>query len=85
MATELMTKMKSYADRDGGQSGGVRNEKRGDGEKPTYPPWRFENKDDKPTKVVRGSTMNWCKNDCHARPMWCGRKNCLNRSDYSAA
>ena len=27
--------------------------------------------------------MKWCKNDCHAKPMWCGRKNCLNRADYS--
>ena len=85
LATELMTKMKSYADRDGGPNGGVRNERQGDGERPTYLPWRFENKDNKPTKVVRGSTMNWCKNDCHEKPMWCGRKNCLNRADYSAA
>ena len=28
--------------------------------------------------------MKWCKNDCHSKPMWCGRKNCLNRADYSA-
>ena len=28
--------------------------------------------------------MKWCKNDCHPRPMWCGRKNCMNKADYSA-
>ena len=28
--------------------------------------------------------MKWCKNDCHPRPMWCGRKNCMNRAEYAA-
>jgi len=27
--------------------------------------------------------MNWSKNNCHAKLMWCGRKNCLNRSDFA--
>ena len=80
-----MTQMKSYATREGGPNGGLKNEKQGDGYTPTYLPWRFENKDNKPTKVVRGSTMNWCKNDCDEKPMWCRRNNCLTRSDYSVA
>ena len=85
LATEIMTKLKSYSDRDSGSNGGAKYVKQGEGEKPTYPPWRYENKDNKPTKVVRGSTMNWCENDCHEKPMWCGRPNCLSRSDYTAA
>ena len=28
--------------------------------------------------------MKWCANNCHPKPMWCGRKNCLNREDYAA-
>ena len=28
--------------------------------------------------------MRWCSNDCHPKPMWCGRKNCMNRADYAA-
>ena len=39
-----------------------------------YQQWRFENPENKSTKVARGSTMRWCKNDCHSQPMWCGRK-----------
>ena len=27
--------------------------------------------------------MNWCKNDLHSKPMVCGRKNFLNRSDFA--
>ena len=29
--------------------------------------------------------MKWCENDCHANPIWCGCKTCLNRGDYSKA
>ena len=49
----------------------------------TYLPWSYENPNNKTTKEVRGSTMNWCSNDCHDKPMWCGRRNFLNREDYS--
>ena len=48
-------------------------------------PWRFENPDNKPTKIVRGSTMKWCSKDCHEKPMWCGRRNCLDRADFTDA
>jgi len=27
--------------------------------------------------------MNRCSNDCHDKPMWCGRRNCLNKAYYS--
>ena len=27
--------------------------------------------------------MRWCTNDCHRKPMWCGRANCLNRAEYA--
>ena len=64
--------------------GGTRPPKEGDGIR-SYLPWRYENKDNLATKEVRGSTMRWCKNDCHDRPMWCGRRNCLGRSDYATA
>ena len=51
----------------------------------TYLLWGYENPDNKATKIMRGSTMKWCKKDCHERPMWCDRKNYMNRSDYSTA
>ena len=27
--------------------------------------------------------MKWCSNDCHPQPMWCGRKNCLNKAEFA--
>ena len=50
----------------------------------TFLPWRYENPNDEKTKVVKGTTMKWCTNDCHEKPMWCGRSTCLNRADYAA-
>ena len=41
--------------------------------KRSYIPWRFENPEGLKTKVVKGTTMTWCSNDCHPQPMWCGR------------
>ena len=77
LATEIMRKMTSMT------SGSPKvNDKRT--EERTYQPWRFENPDNSKTKEVRGSIMKWCENDCHSRPMWCGRRNCLNRADFSA-
>ena len=32
-----------------------------------------------------GTTMNWCTNNCHEKPMWYGRKNCMNMADFSKA
>jgi len=74
LAAALMTNMSGL--NDSGNKGGSK------GSTITYQPWRFENPDNEDTKVVRGSTMKWCKNDCHKNSMWCGRKNCLNRADF---
>ena len=45
--------------------------------------WRFENPENAQTKELNGRTMRWCTNDCHPKPMWCGRKNCLNKADFA--
>ena len=51
----------------------------------TYFAWRFENLDGLKTKIVRQSKITRCSNNCHDKPMWCGRKNFLSCADYSAA
>ena len=83
LATALMTKM-STMNGNGQGSSNEKNKNNNKGDR-TYQPWRFENPENNTTKIVRGSTMNWCTNDCHEKPMWCGRRNCMNRADYSAA
>ena len=47
----------------------------------TLLPYRYKHPNNEKTKVVKGTTMTWCSNDCHEKPMWCGRTNCLNRAD----
>ena len=27
--------------------------------------------------------MKWCTNNCHKKPMWCGRKNCITKSEFA--
>ena len=51
--------------------------------KRSYLPWRFENPEGLKTKEVKGTTMKWCSNDCHPQPVWCGRKNYLNRAEFA--
>ena len=80
LATQLMSQMKAMQSGKNGTQGNVGKQQSGDR---TYLPWRYENPNNKATKDFRGSIMNWCSNDCHDQPMWCGRKNCLNRADYS--
>ena len=47
--------------------------------------WRFENPKNEQTKILKdGTVMRWCTNDCHPKPMWCGRSNCLNKAEYAA-
>ena len=47
--------------------------------------WRFENPKNEKSKTLKdGTIMKWCTNNCHPKPMWCGRKNCLNREEYAA-
>ena len=46
-------------------------------------PWRFDNPNNESTKKLDGGAiMKWCENDCHPKPMWCGRRNCLNRANF---
>ena len=78
LATELMKKISGYK-----QLGGTRREKATEGER--YKPWRFENPDGLKTKMILQNKMTWCSNDCHDKPMCCGRKNYLNCADYSEA
>ena len=88
LATQLMFQMKVVQDGNNGNQGiggkgtqGNRGKQQSDDR--TSLTWCYENPDNKATKEVRGITMNWCSNDCHDKPMWCGRRNCLNRADYS--
>ena len=80
LATQIMEKLNnpSQSNPDGGSTNQSGKAKR------TFLPWRFENPDNAATKEVRGTTMKWCTNDCHPRPMWCGRKNCLNKADFAS-
>ena len=27
--------------------------------------------------------MKWCHNDYHSQPMWCGRRNGMNKADFA--
>ena len=78
LATELINTLK--------QNKGLGEEtEKGPGNtgKRSYLPWRFENLDGEKTKEVKGTLMRWCSNDCHPQPMWCGRKNCMNKVEFA--
>ena len=78
LATDLINKFKpNQGANDKGE------DKLGSRGKRSYLPWRFENPDGAKTKEVKGTMMRWCSNDCHPRPMWCGRKNCMNKADFA--
>ena len=47
-----------------------------------YQDWKFQNPGDLKPKEVRGTGMKWYTNDCHEKPLWHGRKSCLNKSDF---
>ena len=88
LATQLMTQFAAgkYKPGEGNNNNGNNDRDKGNDQGPrTYHKWRYENPDNAATKEVRGSTMKWCSNDCHDKPMWCGRKNCINRADYATA
>ena len=81
LATEILQNMK-------GQKGGDNSEPDGKGvtlrNGRELKPWRFENpNNEKEKKLSDGTIMRWCSNDCHPKPMWCGRKNCMNRAEYA--
>ena len=46
--------------------------------------WRYHNPDKLKEKKIGGRTMKWCSQDCHRRPQWCGRRNCLSNADFEA-
>ena len=78
LATELISSLKRNGGAEGGSGGKVRSEG-----KRSYLPWRFENPEGLKTKEVKGTIMRWCSNDCHPQPMWCGRKNCMNKAEFA--
>ena len=78
LATELISTLK------GNQAPGNKNQDKTEGMgKRSFLPWRFENPEGSKTKLVKGTLMRWCANDCHPQPMWCGRKFCLNKSEFA--
>ena len=64
-------------------SGNGKPESDGGRKKRQLQQWRYENPGNDKTKLVRGTTMKWCTNDCHDKPMWCGRKTCLNKAKFA--
>ena len=79
LVTEILNKTKNN-DNDSKNGQG----KRTGGMTIGYAAWRFDNPSGDATKVVRGTTLKWCTNDCHAKPMWCGRRVCLGKAEFAA-
>ena len=46
--------------------------------------WRHENSENLKEKRIGGRLMKWCSQDCHRRPQWCGRRNCVSNADFAA-
>eukprot|EP00957_Ditylum_brightwellii_P042860 3244292-Ditylum_brightwellii.AAC.1 len=44
--------------------------------------WKFRNSNNLDTIERKDRTWKWCKNDCHPKPMWCPRPNCMSREAY---
>ena len=85
LAAQLIETMTS--DKQGSSGGNSKGDDKDNGKTRgprTFLPWRYENPNNEKVKEVKETTMTWCTNDCHDKPMWCGRPNCLNRSDYAA-
>ena len=47
--------------------------------------WRWFNPEGATTKTHNNRTYKWCTNDCHSGPMWCARRNCMNKEDWLKA
>ena len=85
LATEILKNLNN-----GGQNAGSNNNPTsgsGNGDskagKGRFKPWRFENPDNAATKMVNNITFKWCSKDCHPKPMWCARENCLDKADFA--
>ena len=76
LATEILQQAQSA-------QGHTSTNKDRQGRERTYQKWRYENPNNEKTKVVDGTTMTWCSNDCHKQPMWCGRSNCIPKAEYA--
>ena len=86
LATELIAKYEARQN-DGGDNGNGNRNNNGnrDNQGPrTFQKWRYDNPDNAATKQVRGTTMNWCTNDCHDKRMWCRHETCMDRADYAS-
>ena len=46
--------------------------------------WRYDNPEGKEKMIRDNHEFKWCSNDCHKKPQWCGRRNCLPRAKYKA-
>ena len=68
-----------------GTPNGTRNGQGGAGEGGNQQGWRFSNPENLQQKKIGGRVMKWCSSDCHRKPQWCGRRNCLNNADYEEA
>ena len=42
--------------------------------------WRYLNPENK-ADLTGDRECKWCTNNCHKKPMWCGRPNCLSREE----
>ena len=80
LATQVLQKFESVCN----EQTERRKGKRGN-DFPNYAPWRFDNSEGLTEKVIKGKTMKWCQSDCHPKPMWCGRKVCVDKADYIAS
>ena len=86
LATEILESMK---DKKGSNNNDAGSENTSDGRIKLkngreLKSWRFQNPNNDKTKTLKdGTVMKWCNNNCHPKPMWCGRKNCLNRKEYA--
>jgi len=69
LATQMMIQVNSVSKNR--NPGGQRGRGKQQNDDRTYLPWRFKNSENKATKEVRGSTMNWCTIDCYEKLMWC--------------
>ena len=83
LATEILQKLRGNRSSMPSDNGYLKREYTQAGDR-SFQPWRFENQGNELKKVVKGTIMKWCLNNCNEKLMWCGRRNCLGRVDFSA-
>ena len=45
---------------------------------------RYLNPKNKADSTRGDRKYKWCTKNCHKKPVWCGRPNCLSREDFTA-